>query len=93
MSGEEAWIQLYQFPDDERITAAEALSSTTDVVLRHRYSNEGVATVEVDYLSVGEVVNPIPDSDADGTRLHSLQKNGTSQASGKEKWELYKFHD
>lgn len=69
------------------------MSSTTDVVLRHRYLSGNAPVVEVDYLSAGEVVNPVPDADTNGSRLYSLQKNGTSQASGKEKWELYKFHD
>lgn len=53
---------MYKFPNGERIETQVVLSDMTDVVLRHRYMQNDKPVVEVDYLSAGDVVNPMPDS-------------------------------
>ena len=89
----DSYLQLFRFPDNQRIDEKTALSDTTDAVLRHRYISAGQQIVEVDYLDVSSVINPIPDRDAEGSQTSSLQRHGTEEKTGREIWDIYKFHD
>ena len=96
LSGD-SYLQLYKFPDDEELGVQAVLSDNTDVVLRHRYSKtEGGITqqvVEVDYISAGAAINPIPDSENGCGYYSSLEKFGREDGGFRDVWQVYKFGD